>query len=246
MNPPPRFAIARIDIRDGRARLAGAELHHLRDVMRLQAGDEVTLLDECGVQYSGRVDRIEASAALIAISGQPRPNFSSRPPLILAPALIKGPRMDFLVEKAAELGASELWPLIGERSVVRSAGAERIARWRRIAVAAAKQSLTPRTMELRPPCGVADLVRNVPKETLAVLCAPEGEPLGAMIRRLRPRAMILACGPEGGFDAEEVAAMRTGGFFAAALGPNRLRSETAALAALSIAAAALDELYRGN
>ena len=101
-------------------------------------------------------------------------------------------------------------------------------------------------MEVRTPLGVADLMANVPKAALAVLCAPDGQPLGGLIRHKRPRAIILACGPEGGFDDDETATMRSGGFIATALGPNRLRSETAALAALSIAAAALDERYRGS
>lgn len=246
MSLPPRFIIERNSIRDGLARVAGAELHHMRDVMRLKAGDAVTLLDEGGMEYSGRVERWEPSCALIAISAARRRNARGGSRLILAAALIKGPRMDFLVEKAAELGAAELWPLLSQRSVARGSGAERISRWRRLAIAAAKQSLAPHPMEIRAPVGVADLVANVPKEALAVLCAPDGEPLGGLIRRERPRAIILACGPEGGFDDDETTTIRSGAFIAAALGPNRLRSETAALAALSIAAAALDELYRGS
>lgn len=246
MSLPPRFIIERNEIRDGLARVAGAELHHLRDVMRLKAGDEVTLLDEGGLEYSGRVERLEPSFALIAVSAAHHRGARGGSRLILAAALIKGPRMDFLVEKAAELGASELWPLLSQRSVARGAGAERISRWRRLATAAAKQSLAPHTMEIRTPLDVAGLVANVPKAALAVLCAPDGEPLGGLIRRKRPRAIILACGPEGGFDDDESATIRSGGFVAAALGPNRLRSETAALAALSITAAALDELYGGS
>jgi len=97
-------------------------------------------------------------------------------------------------------------------------------------------------MEIRAPRAVADTAQNVPKESLAVLCEPGAEPLSALVRRLRPRAIILACGPEGGFDQAETAALAAAGFVAAGLGPNRLRSETAALAALSIAAAVLDEI----
>jgi RsmE family RNA methyltransferase len=86
----------------------------------------------------------------------------------------------------------------------------------------------------------------VPKECLAVLCAPGAEPIAALIRRVRPRAIILASGPEGGFVQTETAAMAAAGFVAAGLGPNRLRSETAALAALSIAAGVLDEINGRN
>ena len=70
--------------------------------------------------------------------------------------------MDFIVEKAAELGASELWPLVCARGLVRSPGAERLARWRRLALAAAKQSQSPSAMDVRAPIGIDDLIRGVP------------------------------------------------------------------------------------
>ena len=73
--------------------------------------------------------------------------------IILAAAIVKGPRMDFVVEKAAELGASELWPLVCARGLVRAPGTERLARWRRLALSAAKQSQSPAAMEVRPPIG---------------------------------------------------------------------------------------------
>lgn len=252
MKPPPRFAISR-DSRDSRhsrdsivdgvARVTDAELHHMRDVMRLEPGAAVTLIDETGVRYAGRIARFEAAAAVIEISATLPA--AAPPAIILAAAIIKGPRMDFLVEKAAELGATQLLPLLCSRAAVRNPGAERLARWRRLAITAAKQSLAPRTMEIRTPLTVADLVRNMPKETLAVVCTPGAEALAALLRRIRPSAIMMACGPEGGFDPAETAAMRSAEFVPAALGPNRLRSETAALAALSIAAGAFDEISRG-
>jgi len=85
----------------------------------------------------------------------------------------------------------------------------------------------------------------VPKDTLAVFCAEGAEPLAAIVRRMCPHALLIACGPEGDFDASEYATMQAAGFVAAGLGPNRLRSETAALAALSLAAGALDEIEKG-
>ena len=147
--------------------------------------------------------------------------------------------MDFVVEKAAELGAAELWPIVSAHSVVRAPGTERILRWRRLATAAAKQSHSERPMDVLAPMNFADLIRALPQDTLAVICAPDGEPLGDAIRRLKPRTILIAVGPEGGFDASECAAAAKAGFVAAGLGANRLRSETAALAAVSIAAESL-------
>jgi 16S rRNA (uracil1498-N3)-methyltransferase len=240
MKRPPRFVIASAAVRDGRARVGGAELHHMRDVMRLEAGAEVALLDEANVAYTGRIERFAPDHALIAL--QTSEAAAAGATLTLAVGLIKGPRMDFLVEKAAELGVSALIPLLSRRSVVRAPGTDRIERWRRLAAAAAKQSLGPRRMIIHPPDTVAGFVRDVSKETLAVVCSPAGAALAPLIRNAGPGALTVACGPEGGFAPEEAALMRAAGFHEASLGRNRLRTETAALAALSIAIGAREEL----
>jgi 16S rRNA (uracil1498-N3)-methyltransferase len=240
----PRFLLDDDAIVGGVARITGAELHHLRDVARITPGAEVTLIAGDGVEHLGRVLRFEDQCALVEIveSRAQAPGVV----VILAAAIIKGPRMDFLVEKAAELGATELWPLACARSVARDPGVERLTRWRRLAAAAAKQSLAARVMEIRDPITVAAMARNVPKGTLAAACTAGAEPLGLMLRRLRPRAIILACGPEGGFDENEAGAMNSASFVAASLGHNRLRSETAGLTALAIAGDATDEFNRGS
>ena len=236
----PRFVVARASIEGAIARLMGTELHHLRDVRRLLPGNEVTLIDETNQIYRGRIQRFESDCAIISVERQEMSRLA--PEIILAVGFIKGPRMDLLVEKAVELGASELIPLATARSVVRAIAAQRLERWRRLTIAAAKQSLAPRRMTLRSPATVAQLVRDLPQDTLAVICLIDAPRLSALIRAANPRRLLLACGPEGGFDPDEIALMRDAGFRAAALGPNRLRSETAALAALSIASAIIDEI----
>jgi 16S rRNA (uracil1498-N3)-methyltransferase len=244
MSQRPRFTIERASIETGAVRIVGAELHHLRVVRRLVAGSEVTLIDEAGQIYAGRIERYEPDCAVVALAPLGLRGGSSE--LILAAGLIKGPRMDLLVEKAAELGAAELIPLLTTRSAARQAGVQRVERWSRIATSAVKQSLAPRRMTIRDPIAVAQFVSNLPQDTLAVMCLIDAPPLGALIREARPRRILLACGPEGGFDADEIALMREAEFRAAALGPNRLRSETAALAALSIAAGAIFEIAGRN
>jgi len=245
MKRAPRFAIGAADFDGDIARVRGAELHHLRDVMRLGRGAEVALWDGGGREYVGRIARIERDAAVIEITGA-APAARENCPITLAAAIIKGPRMDFLIEKAAELGVRSLRPLACTRSVVRDPGSSRIERWRRLAGAAAKQSLSRLPMEIEPPATVAAAVAAMAKDTFAVACEAGAAPLGALIRRRKPRALLIACGPEGGFDDQETAAMRAAGFVAAGLGPNRMRSETAALAAAAIAADALGEIEQGS
>lgn len=241
---PPRFILDAPPSAAGIAILNGSETRHLRNVMRLGAGAEVTVLAPDGVEYLARVTGFEAGRAELRISSEECRR--AHPGLILAVAIIKGPRMDFLVEKAAELGVAELFPVICARGVARAPGNERLERWRRLAAAATKQSLAPARMQVRDPLCVADLVGIAPRDTLPVLCTPKGEPLGALLRRRRPTAITIMIGPEGDFDPAEMDIARAAGFVAARLGPTRLRSETAALAALAIAIGALDELDKGD
>lgn len=243
MKLAPRFAFSGLVPDSGLVKIGGAELHHMRDVMRLGAGAAVTLLDGRGGEYAGRLRRFEPDHALVEITE--RSAARPAPSIILAAAVIKGPRMDFLVEKAAELGAAALWPLICARALVRAPGAERTGRWRRLALAAAKQSRAPRVMEIGEPREFRRLVSAVPGGVLPLICRIGAAPLGATIRAKKPDGILIACGPEGDFDAAEIAAAHEAGFVAAGLGPARLRSETAALAALSIAACTIQELQGG-
>jgi 16S rRNA (uracil1498-N3)-methyltransferase len=253
LSRPPRFALQH-PIVEGIAILDGAELHHLRDVMRLREGDAVSLLAPDNAEHLARIERIGDDRAIVRI--EKTAPARQMPPLSLATAIIKGPRMDFIVEKAAELGVTELWPMLCARSVVHASGAERIARWRRLATAAAKQSLAPQTLELHEPMRFADLIETLAKDTLAggapetaplkMICTMGAEPMASVIRRIQPRGIIVACGPEGDFTDDELDLAKRAGFIGVGLGNNRLRSETAAIAAVSVAAALLDELRTGD
>src|SRR5271167_1734831 len=227
-----RFSIARAPDASRIAQVEGAELHHMRVVLRLAAGARVAIFDPAGVEHRGVIERYERDRAIVRIESSSPAPVTTR--IILAAAIIKGPRMDFIVEKAAELGASELWPMVCARGLVRSPGAERLARWKRLALSAAKQSQSAAAMEVRASVAFEDLLRIVPPGALAVICAQGGEPLVNLIRRAHPSAILIAVGPEGDFDDDERAKALSAGFVAAGLGPNRLRSETAVLGAISI------------
>jgi 16S rRNA (uracil1498-N3)-methyltransferase len=120
-------------------------------------------------------------------------------------------------------------------------GGERLARWRRLAIAAAKQSLAARPTEVIAPLTLGDLIRRPNGGRLCVVLSAGAPALGGVLREARQRRLLLLCGPEGDFTDEELASVRSAGYVAAGLGGRRLRSETAALAALSIAAGTLDE-----
>ncbi len=251
MSRPARFALHR-PVAEGLAIIEGAELHHLRDVMRLRKGASVALLAPDHVEHLGRIERFEPDRAIVRIETTALGQRTS--PLILASAIIKGPRMDFVVEKAAELGVTELWPMLCARTVVQNPGAERISRWRRLATAAAKQSLAPAALELHDQIQFTDLIEHLANDRLAggapaplkVVCTMGAEPIASVLRRSKPRGIFIACGPEGDFTDAELDLAKGAGFIEVGLGNNRLRSETAAIAAVSVAAALLDELRGGD
>jgi 16S rRNA (uracil1498-N3)-methyltransferase len=249
LNRPPRFAL-RHPISDGLAIIDAAELHHLRDVMRLRVGETVALLSDDNVEHLARIERFEDDRAILRI--EKTATAREVTPLILATAIIKGPRMDFVVEKAAELGVTELWPILSERGVATTPGAERLARWRRLTTAAAKQSLAAAALKLHEPSSLADLIETLARDTLAareslkLICTQGAEPIASAMRRMRPRAVVIACGPEGDFTEAELELATRGGFLRIGLGSNRLRSETAAIAAVSVAIALLDEIGEGD
>ena len=234
MKHPPRFAIESPPGTDGIARVAASEAHHMRDVMRLRAGAAVSLIDEEGTTYLGTIVGYDRGGAEIRIDKVE--DALPRPPLVVAPAIVKGPRMDFIIEKTAELGATELWPIVSVRTVGKPPGAEKMMRWRRLAIAASKQSLSLPPMHVSDPRPFSTLIQVVPRDTLPLICSAGAEPIVEVIRKMRPRAMLIASGPEGDFESGEMASAIAAGFLPVGLGSNRLRSETAAIAALAIAA----------
>jgi 16S rRNA (uracil1498-N3)-methyltransferase len=234
MSRPPRFAVAAAPAAGALARISGPEAHHMRDVTRLEVGAAVTLIDASGAEHAGVIERYDRAGAEVRIVATEPARL--RPTLIIAPAIVKGPRMDFIVEKAAELGATELRPVVCARGLVREPGAGRVTRWRRLALAAGKQSLLAPPMSVAGPVPFGDLIRTVPRDTLAVICSEGAEPMSRLLDRARPRAVLIACGPEGDFTPDEAAAAAVAGFVAAGLSRSRLRSETAAIAAVAIAA----------
>ncbi|HJU10557.1 MAG TPA: RsmE family RNA methyltransferase [Candidatus Binataceae bacterium] len=244
MRQRPRFTFADDGAPgiNGTVRVTGGEFHHMRDVMRLAPGAEIELCGHNGLNYAGRIARFEQGAAVIDIA-QSASHESVRPRVILAAGIIKPARMDLLIEKAAELDASEFWPLKCTRSVMNAPSSGRQERWRRIVNAAAKQSLSRCIMQIHDPVDITEMVAKVPKAAVPIICVQGAEPISTVIRggAANPDTVVMVVGPEGDFTDAELTIMREAGFRPAALGRNRLRSETAAIAALSIVTGILAE-----
>jgi 16S rRNA (uracil1498-N3)-methyltransferase len=209
---------------DHAVRITGAELRHLR-TLRLAPGSRLRVLDDAGGEHDVVLERLGGREAIGRVVTSARPRRESPLALTLAPALLRGPKMDLLVEKATELGVQRIAPVATAHVVGHGAHLER---WRRIAVAAAKQSGRTQVPMIDAPVALEVLVA-MPWQGLRI--APwEGE----QARRLgelpaQADAVVALVGPEGGLAADEIALARTHGFVPITLGPRVLRAETAAI-----------------
>ncbi|MFL6059383.1 MAG: RsmE family RNA methyltransferase [Rubrobacteraceae bacterium] len=159
--------------------------------------------------------------------------------LLLYQAVPKGGRMDLVVEKATEVGATRIVPLVTQRGIVLPRGGK-VERWRRVAEAAARQSLRLRVPEVAEPVHFSQAVRGVGGDGVLLHNAPDLEPLEAVIRD----PVSLFVGPEGGWSEDELRDAEEAGLAMAQLGPYRLRSETAGMVAVARARAALERSVR--
>jgi 16S rRNA (uracil1498-N3)-methyltransferase len=159
--------------------------------------------------------------------------------LSLYQAVPKGGRMDLVVEKATEVGATKIVPLLTERGLVRP-GDAKVGRWRRVAKAAARQSLRMVVPDVAQPVSFSEAVRGAGGEGVLLHNEPDLAPLEAVVSA--PASLFV--GPEGGWSEEELQAAEEAGLVLAQLGPYRLRSETAGVVAAARARAVLERSLR--
>lgn len=209
--------------------------HHALRVLRLRSGDELVVFDGLGGEYPGRVT--ETAPTLRLALGDWREVEREAPlAMALAQALPSGDKMDWVVQKAVELGVLAIQPLQAKRSVVRLAGEraeKRLGHWRQVAVAACEQSGRNRLPTIGAVLDLPHYLAQPPgeNETRLLLSPHATERLTALPRPLG--GLTLLVGPEGGFDADEESAARSVGFRAVTLGSRMLRTETAGLAAMA-------------
>ena len=215
-------------------------LSHLSKSLRIREGEKILVGDEHRVRYHVRVDHLDSDslrATIIeTIAGPPVP----AAPVILAQAILKGDRMNWVIQKATELGVSAIIPLLTSRVIARiPTGRTRTARerWQRIALDAAQQSEQWEIPHVTPPMTVPELFRHVSGAALqcALLERGTGQNLGSLpIDHTFKGTIVLAVGPEGGWTPEEMQELLHQRFQAISLGKSIFRSETAPLVALSI------------
>ena len=212
-------------------------------VLRLQPGDVITLFNGEGGEFDATVTRMGRSDVEVEVGAhRPVERETARAVHLLA-GITANDRMDWLVEKATELGVASITPLVAERSVLKLKGEraeKKLAHWQGVAVAAAEQCGRNRVPPVHPAVTLAEWIKKAPPGERWVLSLSEGTQPVAQVLSQAPRTPVtpvtVLSGPEGGLSpAEELAAL-SAGFLPMTLGPRVLRAETAPLALLALCA----------
>jgi 16S rRNA (uracil1498-N3)-methyltransferase len=242
----PTFFVASEAIVPPTVRITGPLLQHLRASLRLQPGELLTVTDERGRRYRAEIAEVSIGTLIGRILDTTSAPPKTSPSIVLAQSLLKGEKMDWVIQKATELGVARIAPVLASHSVVRPR-ADRIehqlARWQRIALEAAQQSERWSVPVIDEPATVPHLLSTSKTAAIKILLAERSD--GASLSNLplhNDGDVWLLIGPEGGWEEAEFRHMREQGFVGVTLGPRILRAETAAIAALTILQSRLGEL----
>jgi len=219
------------------------KMHYLISVLRCKAGDVIIVTDEKGCSYTAQILSASKKEVLIDIIGGYSMNTESNVNIILIQGLLKGDKMDLVIQKTTELGVSAIIPVITERSQLRET--RKLPRWKKIAEEASRQSGRTRIPEIFENHSFKDLFEfpGLISGKGIIFWEQGGEKLSAVISKLQHRDKIfLLIGPEGGFSEKEAIFASEKGFFTATLGNRILKAETASIAAVSIMQFALGDM----
>ena len=222
------------------ATLDAEESHHCLNVLRLSEGERVTVFDGAGREGQAVIASTTGSKAILKISST-----STTPPphceITLAQAIPKGKNMDLIVQKAVELGAARIVPLLSDRTIVQieaSEVAKKREKWTAIALEACKQCGQNYLPEVAAPVSPKTFAEQLDKADLHLIASlqPDARPIKTVLaeRAQTPKRVTIFVGPEGDFTPAEIAMAKSHGCQPVTLGPIILRTETAAIYCLSV------------
>ena len=229
--------------------LRDSERDHLARVLRLKPGDMVIGFDNTGMEYTSVILKIEDNSVTCRILSTDHPDVEAHTSVYLVAGLSKGKKMEWVIQKGTELGMKGLIPLRTKRSVMHLEGSkaqDRVVRWQKIASGASKQSHRVQEPKILEVCDWRDLPGQLPSDTQWLIPYEEEatQRFASVLEKMDPvRPIAILIGPEGGFDETEVAlAQEKLGAKSVSLGPRILRTETAALATLTMVLAHFGDL----
>jgi 16S rRNA (uracil1498-N3)-methyltransferase len=232
----PRFYVDAALRAGGSCTLPEEAAHHAIHVMRLREGDEAVLFNGRGGEYAARVASIQRLRIALDVLQHQALERESPLQVALVQGVSSGERMDYTVRKAVELGVAALHPVLATRSVARPKGERadnRRAHWQKVVISACEQCGRNTIPVVQPLLPIADCLRTLPEGSFRILLSPRSELVFSRSIPETAITVVLAAGPEAGFDADEEAVFVAAGFTPLKLGPRVLRTETAAIAALA-------------
>lgn len=232
-----RFVVSASALEGGRATLFGEQARQIASVLRLSVGDRVVLVVD-GEEVDCSLERVSPAAVEARVMGRARSRAEPGVRLALALPVLRGERSEEVVEAVTQLGVARIVPFVSARSVVRELSEAKRERWERIARESAETARRGRVPEIWPLHQWGDLFEALEPP---IVIAWEEERDRRLRDALTPTDRLsLVVGPEGGLEAGEVAFARARGATTVTLGRRNLRAETAAIAAVAEAMAALD------
>jgi len=228
-----RFYAPSETFKDNSITLDAQETRHLRDVLRLKTGDQVSVFDGTGQEFSCTVTEINKTNSHLTIiemidAASPESPFE----ITLAATVLNGEKYDLVIQKAVELGVARLIPLQAIRGDVKTKdAAKRLERWRRIALEATKQSGRAKLMEIADPVTFHTVIARSNGENVVLFSERDGVDFSTLRAEKKITALI---GPKGGWDDAELAFARSQGVNIVTLGGRILRAETAAISLTAI------------
>lgn len=205
-------------------------------VLRLSAGDPLTLFNGLGGEYQARITRIDRQRVTTEIVSHSSREAELPYRITLAQGIPEATKMDWIIEKSVELGVSDIIPLAAQRSVVRldkDRAEKRLSRWQAIAISAAQQCGRNRLPHIASPVGTGEYLRQTTPSPRILFSPRATETLSEWARHQKPQNITLLIGPEGGFSPEEENMAEQQGVTFLSMGPRILRTETAGLAAVA-------------
>jgi 16S rRNA (uracil1498-N3)-methyltransferase len=235
-----RFFAPSLDAGDDAVTLPRDEAEHLTRVLRLGVGDEVSVFDGRGHEWTARVVGVVRRDVRVQLVSRVEPAAEAGVTLTLAQAVVKGEKMDDIVRDAVMLGVAAVQPLVTARTestVAALTNGSRLDRWRRVALASVKQSRRAVLPDVRRPLTLESFLQD-PQSALNLMLvepgAAEAQPLSTLQGQPVPQDATVFVGPEGGWTQTELAAARSHGVRLVTLGHRTLRADATPVAAISV------------
>ena len=234
-----RFFIQAENIKRNTARISGSDINHIKNVLRLNPGDDLELFDGTGNVYAAKIKKIDKKEVVCEIASYRESKSEPHVQVTIIQCLPKGPKINLIIQKLTEIGVYKIIPAISERSIPNLSEEKmekKVLRWQRIAKEASEQSargIVPHVMEIKPFEKALEETKNAGLKLIPWEMEDKRTLKEILKKNKKVESISIAIGPEGGFSKEETEKAEKAGFIPISLGKRILRTETAGIVVLA-------------